>query len=252
MGSETFADPGFAIVIALARRVQDAGGRALIVGGWVRDRLMGRVVERHRSRGLRPLRAGTTGGAGGIRHGQHCRRELYRLQGCRHRRRAARGANRRRGAATAASRSRAIRICRLPKRPGGATSPSTRSPGIRSPDEYLDPCERTRRSGGPGSSRGGSRRPSATTRSGCCARCSLPRASTSTSSPDTRDICRRLELDDLPAERIWGEFEKLLLQAPRPSVGLQLALELGVVAPTVSRARGARRMRAGTRVAPRR
>ena len=45
MGSETFADPGFAIVIALAQRVKDAGGRALIVGGWVRDRLMGRVSK---------------------------------------------------------------------------------------------------------------------------------------------------------------------------------------------------------------
>ena len=38
-----------------------------------------------------------------------------------------------------------------------------------------------------------------------------------------------------PAERIWGEFEKLLLQAPRPSVGLQLALELGVIRPLVPR-----------------
>jgi len=40
---------------------------------------------------------------------------------------------------------------------------------------------------------------------------------------------RGIPLDDLPAERIWGEVEKLLLQAPRPSVGLTLALELGVV-----------------------
>ena len=47
--------------------------------------------------------------------------------------------------------------------------------------------------------------------------------------PATRELCRRIPLDDLPAERIWGEVEKLLLQARRPSVGLQLALELGVV-----------------------
>ena len=46
----------------------------------------------------------------------------------------------------------------------------------------------------------------------------------------TRNLCRSLPLDDLPAERIWGEVEKLLLRAPRPSVGLALALELGVVA----------------------
>lgn len=45
----------------------------------------------------------------------------------------------------------------------------------------------------------------------------------------TADVCRRLPLDDLPAERIWGEIDKLLCQAPRPSIGLALALDLGVV-----------------------
>jgi tRNA nucleotidyltransferase (CCA-adding enzyme) len=45
----------------------------------------------------------------------------------------------------------------------------------------------------------------------------------------TRALCREIPLDDLPAERVWGEIEKLLL-APRPSVGLALAMELGVVA----------------------
>jgi len=45
---------------------------------------------------------------------------------------------------------------------------------------------------------------------------------------DTRAICRRIQLDDLPAERIWGEIEKLLF-AQRPSVGLALALDLDVV-----------------------
>ena len=45
----------------------------------------------------------------------------------------------------------------------------------------------------------------------------------------TRALCERIPLDDLPAERIWGEVEKLLLQAPRPSVGLVLALDLGVI-----------------------
>jgi tRNA nucleotidyltransferase (CCA-adding enzyme) len=47
--------------------------------------------------------------------------------------------------------------------------------------------------------------------------------------PGTREICRRIPLDDLPAERIWGELEKLLLRAGRPSIGFALALELGVV-----------------------
>jgi tRNA nucleotidyltransferase (CCA-adding enzyme) len=45
----------------------------------------------------------------------------------------------------------------------------------------------------------------------------------------TAALCRALPLDDLPAERIWGEIEKLLLQAPRPSIGLQLALDLGII-----------------------
>lgn len=50
-----------------------------------------------------------------------------------------------------------------------------------------------------------------------------------TVDPGTFEICRRLPLDDLPAERIWGEIEKLLLQAERPSQGFALALDLGVV-----------------------
>jgi tRNA nucleotidyltransferase (CCA-adding enzyme) len=45
----------------------------------------------------------------------------------------------------------------------------------------------------------------------------------------TAALCRGIPLDDLPPERVWGEFEKLLLGAERPSVGLALALDLGVV-----------------------
>jgi tRNA nucleotidyltransferase (CCA-adding enzyme) len=47
---------------------------------------------------------------------------------------------------------------------------------------------------------------------------------------DTRQLCRGLPLDDLPAERIFGEIEKLLLLAPRPSTGFRLADDLGVIA----------------------
>ena len=47
--------------------------------------------------------------------------------------------------------------------------------------------------------------------------------------PGTAALCRRIPLDDLPAERIWGELEKLLLLPQRPSIGFTLALELGVV-----------------------
>ena len=45
----------------------------------------------------------------------------------------------------------------------------------------------------------------------------------------TRAVCRTIPLDDLPAERIWGELEKLLLRAARPSIGLRLARDIGVV-----------------------
>ena len=42
-------------------------------------------------------------------------------------------------------------------------------------------------------------------------------------------LCRRIPLDDLPAERVWGELEKLLLAARRPSIGFALALDLGAI-----------------------
>ena len=45
---------------------------------------------------------------------------------------------------------------------------------------------------------------------------------------EARDLCRAISLDDLPPERVWGEFEKLL-SAPRPSIGFALAFDLGVV-----------------------
>ncbi len=50
-----------------------------------------------------------------------------------------------------------------------------------------------------------------------------------TLDPASADICRGIALDDLPAERVWGEFEKLLLRAERPSIGFALARELGVI-----------------------
>ena len=46
---------------------------------------------------------------------------------------------------------------------------------------------------------------------------------------ETAALCRRIPMTDLPAERIWGEIEKLLVTAERPSIGLALALDLGVV-----------------------
>jgi tRNA nucleotidyltransferase (CCA-adding enzyme) len=50
-----------------------------------------------------------------------------------------------------------------------------------------------------------------------------------TLEPSTVALCREIPLDDLPPERVWGEFEKLLL-APKPSIGFAIAMDLGVIA----------------------
>lgn len=47
--------------------------------------------------------------------------------------------------------------------------------------------------------------------------------------PETVELCRKIDLSDLPPERIWGELEKLLLQSSRPSIGLEWLHRLGVV-----------------------
>jgi tRNA nucleotidyltransferase (CCA-adding enzyme) len=50
-----------------------------------------------------------------------------------------------------------------------------------------------------------------------------------TIDPATVELCRRIDLSDLPRERIWGEIEKLLTLAEHPSIGLRASLELGVL-----------------------
>ncbi|HEX6044584.1 MAG TPA: HD domain-containing protein [Pyrinomonadaceae bacterium] len=47
--------------------------------------------------------------------------------------------------------------------------------------------------------------------------------------PATVALCRTMDLTDLAAERIWGELEKLLLRARRPSIGLDWLSKLGAV-----------------------
>ncbi len=48
-------------------------------------------------------------------------------------------------------------------------------------------------------------------------------------APETVELCRTIDVTDLPKERIWGEIEKLLLLAQRPSIGLKWLYDLGVV-----------------------
>ncbi|HLF83212.1 MAG TPA: polynucleotide adenylyltransferase [Blastocatellia bacterium] len=47
--------------------------------------------------------------------------------------------------------------------------------------------------------------------------------------PATVELCRAIDLSDLPCERIWGEIEKLLTLAAHPSIGLAAALDLGAL-----------------------
>lgn len=46
---------------------------------------------------------------------------------------------------------------------------------------------------------------------------------------DTVELCRKIDLSDLPAERVWVELEKLLLQSSRPSLGLEWLRRLNVL-----------------------
>ncbi len=46
---------------------------------------------------------------------------------------------------------------------------------------------------------------------------------------ETIELCKTIDVTDLPKERIWGEIEKLLLQAQKPSIGLKWLYDLGVV-----------------------
>ncbi len=50
-----------------------------------------------------------------------------------------------------------------------------------------------------------------------------------TIDPATEALCRNIDLTDLPAERVWGEIEKLLLKASRPSVGFGFLRQVGAI-----------------------
>ena len=47
--------------------------------------------------------------------------------------------------------------------------------------------------------------------------------------PETAALCKTIDLSDLPAERIWNEIAKLLLRSRRPSVGLGWLHALGAL-----------------------
>jgi tRNA nucleotidyltransferase (CCA-adding enzyme) len=47
--------------------------------------------------------------------------------------------------------------------------------------------------------------------------------------PETVALCRAIDLSDLPSERVWAEMEKLLLRAIHPSIGLRWLRDLGAI-----------------------
>jgi len=219
--------PGVDITLALARAVRDAGGRALIVGGWVRDRIMGRVskdIDLEISGVPAPaLRQMLTPFGSVDTVGESF--TVYKVSGIdvalpRRESKIARG---HRGFEVAgdpalpfevASRRRDFTINAI------GWDPLT--------EEYIDPWEGRRdlqarllRAVDPATFGDDSLRVLRALQ--FAARFELE------VEPATRDLCRAIPLDDLPSERIWGEIEKLLLRARRPSIGFQLALELGVL-----------------------
>jgi len=45
----------------------------------------------------------------------------------------------------------------------------------------------------------------------------------------TAELCRSIDLSDLPPERIWGEMEKLLIQSRQPSIGIEKLRQLSAL-----------------------
>ena len=211
---------------AIATAVRDAGGRALIVGGWVRDRLMERdskdidlEVYGLRSERLRQIlesfgRVDTVGGSF----------QVYKvgdIDVSLPRRESKSGRGHRGFEVTGdstmslkdAARRRDFTINAI------AWDPLT--------DEYLDPFDgcgdfhrRVLRIVDPATFPDDSLRVLRAVQ--FAARFDL------TLDEPTRALCRAIPLDDLPAERVWAEIEKLIF-APRPSIGFALAMTLGVV-----------------------
>ena len=227
MDFESPADASLTTAVAMARRVRDAGGRALIVGGWVRDRLMGRPskdVDIEVYGVPAPALREVLSGFGNVNTvGESF--TVYKVAGidvALPRRESKTGRGHRGFEVTGdpglpiaeAARRRDFTINAI------AWDPLT--------GEYLDPWNGRRdldarilRAVDPMTFGEDSLRVLRAVQ--FAARFEF------TLEPGTREICRQIPLDDLPAERIWGEMEKLLLHATRPSIGLALTLELGVI-----------------------
>ena len=227
MDSASHAADSREIATAIAARVRESGGRALIVGGWVRDRLMGRPskdvdLEVY---GIPAPRLRDLLSAFGAVNTVGESFTVYKvgdIDVALPRRESKSGRGHRGFEVTGdpdmpvadAARRRDFTVNAI------AWDPLT--------DEYIDPHHgrddleaRVLRAVDPAAFGDDSLRVLRAVQ--FAARLEL------TLEPRTREICRTLDLDDLPAERIWGEIEKLLLQAARPSIGLEVALDLLVI-----------------------
>lgn len=228
MASASSGEDSLETAIAIARRVRADGGRALIVGGWVRDRLAGRVskdidleIYGLPADALRRLLAefGSVNSVGDSF-------TVYKVAGldvALPRRESKRGRGHRGFEVTGDPD--------LPVAEAARRRDFTINAILWDPlsDEYIDPWHGRRdlerrilRAVDPATFGEDSLRVLRALQFAARFDCAI--------EPETQAICRQIPLDDLPAERIWGELEKLLLHAARPSVGLALGLDLGVVA----------------------
>jgi tRNA nucleotidyltransferase (CCA-adding enzyme) len=55
------------------------------------------------------------------------------------------------------------------------------------------------------------------------------------------ELCRSAHLTSLPAERIWGEIEKMLMRSPAPSIGWEAGVRTGALAQVLPEAAAQRR-----------
>jgi tRNA nucleotidyltransferase (CCA-adding enzyme) len=215
------------IVVRLASLVRDAGGRALVVGGWVRDDLLGRPGKDFDIEvfglGAERLRdiAGTLGRVDTV--GESF--TVYKVAGLdvalpRRESKTGRG---HRGFTVEGDPS--LSFEEAARRRDFTINAMSRDPLT---GELIDPFR------GEADLRAGILRMVDATTFGddslrvlravqFAARFEL------TIDPATADLCRTIALDDLPPERVWGEIEKLLLLANRPSIGLRLAWDLGII-----------------------
>jgi tRNA nucleotidyltransferase (CCA-adding enzyme) len=227
MDSESPADISLTTAMAIARRIRDAGGRALIVGGWVRDRLMGRPskdvdieVYGVPAPALREVLS-AFGNVNAVGE-SFTVSKVAGIDVALPRRESKIGRGHRGFEVTGdpdlpiadAARRRDFTINAI------AWDPLT--------GDYLDPWDGRRdlearilRAVDPLTFGEDSLRVLRAAQFAARFEFAL--------EAGTREICRHIPLDDLPAERIWGEVEKLLLHAARPSIGLTLILELGVI-----------------------